>query len=127
MCGLGDEAARARSKCRVDGCIVVRRGEHHDRHSGVVQHDIGEKVEPARTGKREVEQDHRDVGLGIEDRDRFRGIARRADAHFRLELRQQLSQCIHDQRMVVDHEHFHVFPLWRHVRTRPPGGTVERQ
>ncbi len=58
--------------------LIVRRRQHDDRHAGIVELQVGEEIEAARAGQREIEQHERDVGIVVERGLRFGAIARDA-------------------------------------------------
>ena len=75
---------------------------------GIVELEIGEKIESARARQREIEQHERDVGLVVEHVASPRPRSRAASTSMSgVELRQELRERIEDQRVIVDHENLH--------------------
>jgi hypothetical protein len=126
---LRDETLRAGAERRQHRRLVVRRGEHGDGHAGIVELEIGEKIESPRTGKREIEQNELDLRLVVEHFHRFGGISRGQDGDSGVELGQELHESVDDQRMIVDDENLHArLPLsGLHPPAVPRGGPRGRQ
>ena len=109
---FGADAFRNEPLCagterREHGGRVVRRRKHRYRHARIVELEIGEEVQPPRTGQRKVEQHQRDLGLVVEHLRRLRRVSSRQDGQRRVELRQKLHEGVDDQRVIVDHENVH--------------------
>ena len=91
----------------------------------IVELQVAEEIQPARTGQREVEQHQRHLRLVVEHGGGFRGIGRTQHFDGRVDLRQQLRERIDDQRVIVDHENLHgVLPGDRSAPTAPLRGDL---
>ncbi len=87
----------------------MRGGEHDNRHARVVELEVAEKIEAARSWQGEIEEHEGHVGLVVEHVGRLGRVARGQHGDIGVELRKKLREGLDDQRVIVDHKNLHAF------------------
>lgn len=89
----------------------MRRGQDDDRQTRIVEPQLAQKIESVRTGKHQIEQHQRAIGMARKRGQCLFSVRGRDDIETRIDMRKGLFERANDQRMVVHDQNLYCYLL----------------